>query len=95
LTRTVAMAEYTTISILELINNVNIAVDMNKTYQSYIYMFVNVKGRKITKKKLQSRGNQKEQKEGKRVRSVRKVYKEKKRERKMKEFEKTMRKECK
>ena len=54
-------------------------------------MFVNVKGRKMTKKELQSRENEKEKKE--RVKGIRKAYKEKKRERKMKEFKKAIRKE--
>ena len=68
-------------------DNVNVTVSTNKTYQSYIpHMFVNMKGRKMTKKELQSRGNQKEQKEGKRVKSIRKIYKEKERERKIKKF---------
>jgi len=94
LIRTVAVTEYATISTLdELINNINVAVGTNKTYQSYIpCIFVNVKGRKMTKKELQSRGNQKEQKEGRKVRDIRKAYRKKERERKMKEFEKAMRK---
>jgi len=94
LTRTVAATEYATTSTLdELMDNVNVAVGTNKTYQSYIpRMSVNVKGRKMTKKELQSRGNQKGQKEGRRVRGIRKTYREKERERKMKEFEKAMRK---
>jgi len=37
-------------------------------------MFVNVKRRKMTKKELQSRGNQKEQKEGRKVRGIRKAF---------------------
>jgi len=42
----------------ELMDNVNVTVSTNKTYQSYIpHMFVNMKGRKMTKKELQSRGN--------------------------------------
>jgi len=84
----------TTSTLDKLINNGNVAVSMNKTYQSYIpHKFVNVKRRKMTKKELQSRRNQKELKKGRKVRGIRKAYREKERERKMKEFEKAMRKE--
>ena len=69
LIRTVAVAEYTTTSTLDkLINNVNVAVGTNKTYQSYIpCMFVNVKGRKMTKKELQSRGNRRSRRKGEKL----------------------------
>jgi len=58
------VAKYvTTANILnKLINNVNITVSMNKTYQSYtLHMFMNAKEEKMTKKELQSRGNQRKQ----------------------------------
>jgi len=59
LIKTVAATEYMITSTLnKLMDNVNVAVGTNKTYQSYIpHMFVDVKGRKMTKKELQSRGN--------------------------------------
>ena len=39
MTKTVAATEYTTTHTLdELIDNVNVAVSMNKTYQSYYYV---------------------------------------------------------
>jgi len=55
--KTVAVIEYVTTSTPnELINNVNVVVSINKTYY-ILYMFMNVKERKITKKELQKREN--------------------------------------
>ena len=57
LIRIVTVIEYATTNTLnELINNVKVIVGTNKTYP-ILYMFINVKERKMTKKELQKRGN--------------------------------------